>query len=221
MNNENKIAGENEQDKSLNLQTTAQTAAADEIGGATTNDFGKFKDLKGLLNAYNALQSEFTRRCQRVKELERENTQIKEKISNENSLYSGSEWEEKAFLETFPDAVSYLKSLKDIATISGDNSKGRIGRAYLKKLQSDYDMNNDYYKSYEYVKNALESYPELKSEIIKNYLLEVESSKPTVKLMTGNAQATVSPASRPKNLAEAGEIAKQLFEKHKENINLW
>jgi hypothetical protein len=81
-------------------------------------------------------------------------------------------------------------------------------------------MKNDYYKSYDYVKSALESFPQLKSEVIKNYLLEVESSKPTVKLMTGNAQATVSPASKPKNLAEAGEIAKQLFEKHKENINL-
>ena len=33
---------------------------------------GKFKDTESLLNAYNSLQAEFTRRCQRVKELERE-----------------------------------------------------------------------------------------------------------------------------------------------------
>ncbi len=31
---------------------------------------GKFKDVNALLNAYNSLQSEFTKRCQRVKELE-------------------------------------------------------------------------------------------------------------------------------------------------------
>ncbi len=220
MNNENKVAGEIDETKFDNLRTTAQTAEADGDMGATTNEYGKFKDLKSLVNAYNALQSEFTRRCQRVKELERENALMLEKNSKENSNISGSEWEEKAFLEVFPDASSYIKSLKDVATASGDNSKGRIGRAYINKIKSEYDMKNDYYKSYDYVKSAIDTYPQLKSEIIKDYLLEVESSKPTVKLITGNAQATVSPASRPKNLAEAGEIAKQLFEKHKENINL-
>lgn len=32
--------------------------------------FGKFKDAKALLSAYNSLQAEFTKRCQRIKELE-------------------------------------------------------------------------------------------------------------------------------------------------------
>jgi hypothetical protein len=31
---------------------------------------GKFKDVKSLLDAYNSLQAEFTKRCQRLKELE-------------------------------------------------------------------------------------------------------------------------------------------------------
>ena len=31
---------------------------------------GKFKDAQSLLKAYNSLQSEFTKRCQRIKELE-------------------------------------------------------------------------------------------------------------------------------------------------------
>ena len=32
---------------------------------------GKFKDVNALLDAYNSLQSEFTKRCQRLKELEK------------------------------------------------------------------------------------------------------------------------------------------------------
>ena len=32
--------------------------------------YGKFKDATALLNAYNSLEAEFTKRCQRVKELE-------------------------------------------------------------------------------------------------------------------------------------------------------
>ena len=71
MNNENISAGEIEENLNLTNYTdkTAQTAGAEENLGAT-EEFGKFKDAKSLLNAYNALQSEFTRRCQKVKELD-------------------------------------------------------------------------------------------------------------------------------------------------------
>ena len=31
---------------------------------------GKFKDVNALLNAYNSLEAEFTKRCQKIKELE-------------------------------------------------------------------------------------------------------------------------------------------------------
>lgn len=51
----------------------AQTAEAEEVKeGATQSEtsLGKFKDVTSLLKAYNSLQSEFTKRCQRVKELE-------------------------------------------------------------------------------------------------------------------------------------------------------
>ncbi|MCQ2387236.1 MAG: hypothetical protein MJ066_02170 [Clostridia bacterium] len=34
--------------------------------------FGKFKNAEALFSAYNSLQAEFTKRCQRVKELEGE-----------------------------------------------------------------------------------------------------------------------------------------------------
>lgn len=40
---------------------------------------GKFKDVNALLSAYNSLQSEFTKRCQKLKELE---TQIASKSEN-------------------------------------------------------------------------------------------------------------------------------------------
>ena len=58
----------------VNEQTeiTAQTAVAEEDFGAPEEEvsLGKFKDVSALLNAYNSLQSEFTKRCQKVKELE-------------------------------------------------------------------------------------------------------------------------------------------------------
>lgn len=197
---------------------SAQTAGAENDLGAT-EDLGKFKDVKSLLNAYNALQSEFTRRCQKVKELERENSQIKKEQSNEDSLFNGREWEKKAFLEIFPDAEEDLMSLYDTALYS-DDSKGWLGRAYLKKLTKNYEDKINYYNSIDYVKDAVNSNEELKNLIIKDYLAQIQNSKPTIKLISGNGLATVSPPSTPKSLADAGNLARQIFEKSKENINL-
>ena len=39
---------------------------------------GRFKDINALLSAYNSLQAEFTKRCQRIKELESANAVDKE-----------------------------------------------------------------------------------------------------------------------------------------------
>lgn len=51
---------------------TSQSAGAETEKGErqTEVSLGKFKDAKALLEAYNSLQSEFTKRCQRIKELE-------------------------------------------------------------------------------------------------------------------------------------------------------
>lgn len=53
------------------IDVEAQGAAAQENTGAKTEiSLGKFKDVEALLSAYNSLESEFTKRCQRIKELE-------------------------------------------------------------------------------------------------------------------------------------------------------
>ena len=51
-----------------NGRGTAETAEAEEIKAAA--DLGKFKDVQALLSAYESLEAEFTRRSQRLRELE-------------------------------------------------------------------------------------------------------------------------------------------------------
>ena len=48
------------------------TAGAEEVKSDQEEkvSLGKFKDVNALLSAYNSLQSEFTKRCQKLKELE-------------------------------------------------------------------------------------------------------------------------------------------------------
>lgn len=51
-----------------NGRGTADTAQAEESVAAA--DLGKFKDVQALLSAYESLEAEFTRRSQRLRELE-------------------------------------------------------------------------------------------------------------------------------------------------------
>lgn len=51
----------------------------------TEVSLGKFKDVNALLNAYNSLEAEFTKRCQKIKELEGN----AEKVENSTSAELG------------------------------------------------------------------------------------------------------------------------------------
>lgn len=64
---------EAERNEQIANEPHAAEAEKREIGGGTGEiSFGKFKDAQSLLNAYNSLEAEFTKRCQRLKELEGE-----------------------------------------------------------------------------------------------------------------------------------------------------
>lgn len=52
-------------------RVAADTAEAEKTETAAA--LGKFKDVQTLMKAYSDLEAEFTRRCQRLKELEKEN----------------------------------------------------------------------------------------------------------------------------------------------------
>ena len=58
--------------KNEQTEVTSHTAGAEISNGekATEVSLGKFKDVNALLSAYNSLESEFTKRCQKIKELE-------------------------------------------------------------------------------------------------------------------------------------------------------
>ena len=196
---ENKVAGEKittENPCNFESHTAEAENNLEKDTGDNSLSLGKFKDVQSLFDAYNSLQAEFTRRCQRVKELERENERLNKEITNasKNNLSSG---------------VIEQEDVKKVA----ENTSLKVNDGTEEVLaQQSLQEQIDYYKSREYLLEALNQNQELKNEIINGYLTSVQSSKPTVKLMTGNGSSVVTPPSKPKTLVEAGEIARQIFE---------
>lgn len=100
-------------------QGTANPAEADEKQNVAA-DLGKFKDVKALLSAYASLEAEFTRRSQRLKELE------------EQSKAAGAL---KKQPEGAPSAAQDTRSLYELAC--GDEEvKNAIIADYLKAVSA-------------------------------------------------------------------------------------
>ena len=103
----------------INEQTeilTEQPAAADKEDGKFLKEevsLGKFKDVNALKSAYDSLQAEFTKRCQRIKELE-----------------SAAEKADKTSVPTSSEIDNGKEILKSIT----DKDKENILKDYLKEV---------------------------------------------------------------------------------------
>lgn len=78
----------------------------------TEVSFGKFKDANALLSAYNSLQAEFTKRCQRIKELEGELLSVDKATPTESIDGNSTKKEEDTTPEDKDQVIrEYLKDL--------------------------------------------------------------------------------------------------------------
>ena len=210
-------AGETSQTTIENQQiATSHPAEADNLIGDRQNGFGKFSTAEELVSAYNSLESEFTRRCQKLKELERENEKLKSleqpvKNSANKVFHRG-----KAFKEKYPEAQELLPSLYDLAAKSGDEAEGFLERAYVNYLKGELENQKSYYSSNGYILEKACENQAVKNGIIREYLEGIDSSKPTVGRFKGNGESVIAPPSRPKTLSESNRIASIIFEKAKE-----
>ncbi len=210
-------AGETEQTMAESIKTeTSHPAEADKILGDRQNEFGKFSTKEELLSAYSSLESEFTRRCQKLKELEREN----ERLKNSEQVVKNSDNEVfqrgKAFREKYPEAQELLPSLYDLAAKSGDEAEGFLERAYVNYLKGELENQKNYYSSEGYILEKAGESQAVKDGIIREYLVGVDCSKPTVGRFKGNGESVIAPPSKPRSLSEANRIANIIFEKAKE-----
>ena len=112
----------NEQTETMTSQTVETEKGTGEDGNVS---YGKFKSAEALLSAYNSLQAEFTKRCQRIKELEKdankENISLAEKEAS-TPLAQGITPEEKE--EILRDYLIEVERGKSSAVVMGKEGVG-------------------------------------------------------------------------------------------------
>ena len=220
------------------LNKVDEKGAVSDVG--SQGQLGKFKDAKALLNAYNNLEAEFTRKCQLLKSLQ------KDKIDEENLTKKEEDFgkldENNEKIEKNIENNVEIAELSKNEEFNGDNNH----QDYLQKLNqflNENDLAKDYadeIKSYlegKRINNPYEdawanivlnhikvnksdplisqyvlSSEEVKNKIIENYLSELKNQKPPhiMSAQGGQRVSGVLPDS-PKTLAEAKKIVNNMF----------
>lgn len=171
------------------------------------NSYGKFKNADELLKAYNALEGEFTKRSQKLKELEKNIVATTELQIEEN-------WETrvKKFMNEYPVAGSLAKDLAH--TVATDekyvNEKNGLEKALVDLLSSKIKPKEAVIKDEEIVTMVLNDENNRK-KVIDDYLNTLNAANlPKTLPKTGG----VIPCGdcKPQSFADASKLAQKYLE---------
>ena len=176
----------------------------------------KIKDLKSLEQAYLNLQSEFTRKCQKLSELEKcKNDNLIMDNSRVKPFYEEENWQENVsqFLLANPDAKEFASEIvneiiKDKDLASSPNS---LQLAYNKILASKYIPTNKLIESEDFINTYILTNEKIKEKIINNYIKGLNNQTPKVIASSKLSSVGLTPNKKASNLEEARKMVTDLF----------
>ena len=160
--------------------------------------YGKFKNPEELLRAYTELEKEFTRRSQKLKELEN---------VKDTPFFSEDEWHEavdKFFNET-PSAKPFAKDIANEILRHPELKKDRnclsvaLTRILVDKFRTPEQLMSDG----QFLKDYVLCSKEVKDAVISEYLQGIRAGEVPFVLSSGGMQCVTNPRS-PKTIEEAG-----------------
>lgn len=197
---------------------------------------GKFADVESLSKAYNQLESEFTKRSQRLRELEREVESLKEQsagraesevVQDETGSAAGERTnadsesvgegggltnEVERFLKDNPEACGYADEIIAKIDLNGEPESGFLYRAYVGVLK-DMLLREREKITDEFILRRATDTKSIRDEIIRGYLAELYSAKREYLLSGNGGESVVAPPIKPATISEAGKMAYSVLRK--------
>ena len=168
------------------------------------SSLGKFKDVQTLLNAYNSLQAEFTRKSQKLAEMQKEN--------DKSAVFSYNDSLDE-ILKDESDNDKYKKEITEI--LEGDQSlnnlpnKNHVAFKIIKETEKNVENKIN---SQEFIDECIESKGALYNAVISNYLSSLNNIPASINQIQTNGSVYFSPnINKPKTLKEAGEILTKML----------
>lgn len=191
----------------------AEVADGSIVHTETGSSLDKFKDSEALMQAYNSLQSEFTRKCQALSDLQK-----KYADNSDLPVYLREDWRARvdAFMEQNASARDYSKEISEI--IMSDKaiaeSSNPLEEAWVSYMKSNFVARDKVLEDNEFIQNYVLNNDKVKDMIIKQYLQNIETNKAPA-LISGHSGsvAPMTPPIAPKSLEEAADIARAMLKK--------
>lgn len=190
------------------LDETSDVSAESDSGSKTDtfgeNSFGKFKSAEALYEAYKNLQAEFTKKCQKLSEFEKDKTQ--ENKPSQQEIDDGL----SSFLLKNADAQNYSDKLKE--KVMSEEKDSPFENAWAKIFMETVLSNNSQkYDSPIFKKYVFED-EELKNKVIEIYMKELNANKPPILLSSDSGQqVTKQEPAAPTSLKEAKKMVEDMF----------
>lgn len=212
-------------------QDQEKTSTAPE---KVSTDLGKFRSVDALLRAYEALQSELTRRSQRLKELEREADNSSASEVGGRDGKNGAEKLRKNAAQKRADAKDFDDFVSDLESVRAQTENKPKAEAEQPEIPTKGGLGQDVTESENGIeqRNAKPSVAGGRGEELLSddalYELAVKDEKVRLKiigeyltsigrsgapLMKGGAGTLVAPPLKPKTIDEAGNMALRFFKK--------
>lgn len=166
-----------------------------------TSSFGKFRTSEELYKAYQALESEFTKRSQKLRELEQK-------------APKATDWESKvaALYEKYPTCNNYTDDLiKEISANKDTLNDENCLESALISVLSKKAVTKEQAALDEEVVNLVLNKDENREKVINSYLEKIRN-EPLPKTFPKSGGAIPVTPSKPLDLAEAGRIAQKYLE---------
>ena len=187
-------------------QQGEQSAIVGEESKAENGEkVGKFKNVEALLDAYNNLEKEFTKKSQRLAEFE------KDKMEEEKELDSQVDNKLKTFLSSNGEANSYSEELKKRVLENESLKKMDDPFSYVwaemifEKLKGSSETDGE-------VANYVLGNEKLKNIVLEKYVNQLTENKSPIKISSAGKRVAISTATqKPQNLKDAKDYLKNLF----------
>ena len=206
------------QDKENVCVETIATEQGSEIDGAegakkemsSSTDLGKFKDVNALMQAYTALQAEFTRRSQRLKRYEKE---------EENQARDGAVAQERVAASVQTDAstqseqgpsspeeesIAQADGAQEANVVNVDTAADDATRTATNDMGVALEIGVAKEQTLSLYEQVMAS-EEVRLKVIGDYLSSI--GKSGAPLLVGGKGVMQTPPKKPSSISDAGKMA--------------
>lgn len=190
-------------------KTDLSTTSSEDVG----SQFGKFKDAESLLDAYNNLQAEFTRKCQKLSEFEKQEKQ-RENLDHQ-PVFDKDDWQQQVslFLSKHEDAKKFASEISNeiLTNPSLSNSKDALELAWANVISKKYKPMDEMINDDKFINDYVLSNEQIKQKILSNYVKNIESKKIPPIIASSGGNIAFPTTKKANTLSEAKSLVEAIF----------